>query len=80
MKRREKVVNLRPSYVPLDVTLAKRQKNKTDIRNDLGVSSSTLAKLSAGEFVALSVIAQLCDYLECRIEDVVEFVPNDDQP
>lgn len=77
MKRKEKVINLKPSYIPLEVTLVKRRKNKTDIRNDLKISSSTLAKISAGEFVAMTVIAQLCDYLDCRIEDIVEFVPND---
>ncbi|MFD2409419.1 helix-turn-helix domain-containing protein [Paenibacillus rhizoplanae] len=33
-----------------------------------------MAKMSNGEFVALSVIARICEDLECKIEEVVEFV------
>ncbi|WP_317134944.1 helix-turn-helix domain-containing protein [Bacillus changyiensis] len=55
------------------MTLTKRKKNKTDLRNDLGISSSTLAKMTAGEFVALKVIAQICKYLDYSIEEVVQF-------
>ncbi|AMK73957.1 MULTISPECIES: helix-turn-helix domain-containing protein [Bacillus] len=77
MARKEKIVNLKPTYHPLEVTLAKRKKNKTDLRNDLGISSSTLAKMTAGEFVALKVIAQICEYLDCPIEEVVQFERRD---
>lgn len=73
MARREKVINLVPSYKPMEITLIKRDKNKTHLRNELGISPSTLAKMSNGEFVALTVIAQICEYLDCKIEEVVEF-------
>lgn len=74
MARKEKIINLIPSYKPMEITLIKKDKTKTDLRNDLGISPSTLAKMSNGEFVALKVIAQICEYLDCRIEEVVEFV------
>ncbi|KAF6564188.1 helix-turn-helix transcriptional regulator [Paenibacillus polymyxa] len=37
-------------------------------------SPSTLAKMSNGEFVAMSVIARICEELDCKIEEVVEFI------
>lgn len=55
--------------------LVKRDKTRSNLRNDLGISPSTLAKMSAGEYVALDVIALIAEYLDCRIEEVVEFVP-----
>ncbi|MED1423702.1 helix-turn-helix domain-containing protein [Bacillus altitudinis] len=77
MTRRQKEIKLKPSYKPLEHMLIRKDKKKTDLRNELGLSPNTVAKISAGEFVAMTVIAQLCDYLDCRIEDIVEFVPND---
>jgi len=74
MARKEKNINLLPSYKPMEITLIKKDKTRTDLRNDLGISPSTLAKMSNGEFVALKVIAQICEYLDCKIEEVVEFV------
>ncbi|MEK4031024.1 helix-turn-helix domain-containing protein [Pseudobacillus sp. FSL P4-0506] len=72
---RRKAESIVPSYKPMDKTLIDRDKNRTDLRNDLGISPSTLAKMSAGEYVALDVIALICEYLDCKIEEVVEFVP-----
>ncbi|ERH56653.1 helix-turn-helix domain-containing protein [Bacillus amyloliquefaciens] len=72
-------MKLRPSYKPMEITLIKRDKIKADLKKDLSISSSTLAKMSKGEFVALSVIAQICEYLECTIQEVVEFVEDDSE-
>lgn len=67
-------MGLRPSYKPMEITLIRRDKSKTYLRNTLGLSPATIAKMSNGEFVSLSVIARLCEDLDCRIEEIVEFV------
>ncbi|MFC6652094.1 helix-turn-helix domain-containing protein [Paenibacillus rhizoplanae] len=67
-------MKLRPSYKPMEITLIRRDKTKTYLRNTLGLSPATIAKMSNGEFVALSVIARICEDLECKIEEVVEFI------
>ncbi|OTQ81540.1 XRE family transcriptional regulator [Bacillus subtilis subsp. subtilis] len=71
-------MKLRPSYKPMEITLIKKDKRKIDLRNDLDVSSATLAKMSRGEAVSLSVIIKICEYLECQIQDVVELVEVED--
>ncbi|MGF7045750.1 DNA-binding Xre family transcriptional regulator [Paenibacillus sp. DS2015] len=63
-----------PSYKPLDITLIRRDKLKKHLRDELSISGTTLAKMSNRDFVSLSVIARICEYLNCRIEDVVEFI------
>lgn len=65
-------MRLRPSYKPMEITLIKRDKKKSDLRNDTDISSATLAKMSKGEIVSLGVIIKICEYLECEINDVVE--------
>ena len=37
-----------------------------------GISSSTVAKMTNGEAVTLTVIEKICDKLDCKVEDVVE--------
>jgi len=78
IKKRKKPESLRPSYKPMDITLIKRDKSRSDLRNELGISPSTLAKMSNGEYVALDVIGLICEYLNCRIEEVIEFVETEE--
>ncbi|MDC2866496.1 helix-turn-helix domain-containing protein [Bacillus sp. BP-3] len=65
---------LKASYKPMEITLIKRDKTKSDLKRDLKISPSTLAKMSKGENVALSVLISICEYLECNIEEVIELV------
>jgi DNA-binding Xre family transcriptional regulator len=73
-------VALIPSYKPLEITLIKRDKLRKHLREELGISGTTLAKMSNNEFVSLQILAQICEYLDCRIEEVVEFVPDTRRP
>lgn len=45
---------------------------KTQLREKIGFSTSTLAKMSKNEYVSLEIIDNICEFLECRIEEVVE--------
>ncbi|KJF45934.1 MULTISPECIES: helix-turn-helix domain-containing protein [Bacillus] len=65
-------MRLRPSYKPMEITLIRKDKKKSDLRNDTDISSATLAKMSKGEIISLGVIIKICEYLECEIHDVVE--------
>jgi putative transcriptional regulator len=71
---RKKPETIKPSYKPMEITLIKKDKTRTDLRKELGISPSTLAKMSSGEFVAMDVIGLICEYLDCKVEEVVEFV------
>ncbi|MDO4487323.1 MAG: helix-turn-helix transcriptional regulator [Bacillota bacterium] len=48
---------------------------KKDLRKAAGISTNTLAKLSKNENVSTSIIAKICEALNCNVEDVMEFVP-----
>ena len=64
------------SYRPLLVLLAKHGLSKYDFKDALHISSATLAKISKNENVSMDVLARVCAYFNCKIEDVIEFVPD----
>lgn len=60
------------SYKPLFRLLLEKDMTKTQLREAVGFSSATLAKMSKGEYISLETIEHICIYLQCNIEDVVE--------
>lgn len=60
------------SYKPLFRLLFERDITKTQLRVAVGFSSATLAKMSKGEYISLETIENICKYLNCRIEEVIE--------
>jgi len=67
------------SYEPLRILMVKRRLQKMDIVNMLGISPSTARKLWTDEYVSLKVIDQLCEALDCEIQDVVMHVKKRDE-
>ncbi|HER6566429.1 TPA: helix-turn-helix domain-containing protein [Streptococcus pyogenes] len=49
---------------------------KTKLRQEAGISSSTIAKLGKGENITTDILLKICIALDCKIEDIVEIVDN----
>lgn len=64
------------SFNPLWKTLIDKNMTKTDLRFQIGISPSTLATMSKNEYIAMSVLDKICNTLDCKIEDVIEFKKN----
>lgn len=62
------------SYKKLWKQLIDRDMTRTELRQATGMSSSTLARLSRGDYVASSVIDRICQELKCDVGDVMEVV------
>ena len=65
------------SYAPLWKLLIDRNMKKTDLFEVAGIYSKTLAKLGKNETVSMDALEKICIALNCRIEDIVEFVPEE---
>ena len=61
------------SYNRLWKLLIDKNMNKSELRNRVHMSSSTLAKLSKNQEVTLDVLMRICEELDCKIEDIIEF-------
>ena len=66
------------SYKPLWIQLVKKDKKKTDLLTIADISRGTLSKMSKNEPVTLKIIDNICRELSCRIEDVIEYLPDED--
>lgn len=61
------------SYNPLWKTLIDKNMTKTDLRIKANFSMKTLANMSKNYYVSLSVLDKICNVLNCKIENVIEF-------
>ncbi len=62
-------------YNPLWKQLEQKNFSKTDLRTRLGCSTSTLAKLSAGQTVSLDLLVNIARLLGCGLDDIVRLEP-----
>lgn len=60
------------SYKPLLRLLVDKDMTKTQLREQLGISMATLAKISKNEYISMKVLDDICNLLNCKIEDIVE--------
>lgn len=67
---------MRFSYNKLWKLLIDKGWTKTKLRQEAGISSSTIAKLGKGENITTDILLEICIALDCNIEDIVEIVDN----
>lgn len=65
---------MKVSYKKLFKLLIDKDMKKTEFAKKIGIGQNTLAKLSKNENVSMEVLIKICEELNCKIEDVVEFV------
>lgn len=66
------------SYKPLLKQLIDKEMSKTELRVKAGFAMSTLAKIGKNQYIAMNVLNDICRTLNCKIEDVIEYVPDPD--
>ena len=60
------------NYKPLLRLLVNNEMTKTQLKERVGFSTATLAKISKNECVSMETLDNICKYFNCKIEDVVE--------
>lgn len=61
-------------YYKLSDLLNRRNITKTKMRIDLGMSTKTLAKISANEPLSMEIIEKICAYLDVQPGEIMEFI------
>ncbi len=63
------------SYAPLFKTMKK--KGITSYRlQKMGFNRATYYSIKSGNSVSTNTIHQLCKLLNCRVEDIIEYIPD----
>lgn len=52
---------------------------KVDLRNRADITTNALAKLGKNEHVSTAILEKVCNVLRCNIEDIMEFVPDEER-
>ena len=68
---------MKMSYNKLWKLLIDKKMKKSDLRKNVKISSSTLAKLTNDENVTTDVLVKICNELKCDVSDIMEFVPGE---
>ncbi|MDK2965943.1 helix-turn-helix transcriptional regulator [Lacrimispora sp.] len=61
-------------YSKLFKLLIDRNMRKTQFREKVGISQSTLAKLSKNENVSMEVIVKICRCMNCTVDKILDIV------
>ncbi len=64
------------SYDRLWLTMKKLNATTYTLQVKGGISSSTIRRLKAGDSVSTTTLDALCKILNCSIEDIIEFKPD----
>lgn len=63
------------SYNPLWKLLIDKGIKRSQLMGLAHMQSHTIAKMGKNRPVTMDTLEKLCDLLDCRIEDIVEYVP-----
>ena len=66
------------SYNRLWKLLVDRKMSKADLRKIAGIAPNTMTKLRRDQEVTLTVLGRICDVLNVKIGDIMEFLPEID--
>lgn len=62
------------SYNKLWKLLIDKGMSKMDLKDEAGISASSIAKLCKGGNVTTDILLKICEALHCYIEDILETI------
>ena len=65
------------SYKRLWKLLVDRDMKRKDLCAKAGISSASITKMGKNGHVTTEILLKICTALDCRIEDIMEIVPDD---
>jgi len=66
---------MKVSYNKLWKLLIDRGIKRGQLRDAVGMSRSSMAKMGRGENVTLPILLGICEYLKCDFPDIIEAIP-----
>ncbi len=65
------------SYKRLWKLLIDKDMKKRDLKEAANLSPSLMSSLNQDKSVTVNTLSRICSVLDCRIEDIMEFVPDE---
>ncbi len=67
------------TYARLWQQLLDRKIKKKDLEQQAGITHYALLQMGRDEPVSLEMLAKVCDYLDCGLDDIVQVIPEIDE-
>lgn len=67
------------SYKKLWHILIDKDMKKKELEELAGINHYTMNKMSRDENVTTEVLGKICNALDCKVEDIVDFLPDEEK-
>ncbi len=67
------------SYKKLFHMLTDRNMTPAELQKEAGYSANISTRMRRDEYVSLESMEKICRVLNCKVDDIVEFIPNEDK-
>lgn len=65
------------SYKKLFKLLIDKDMKKKELKEKAGIGNSTMNKLANDENVTMEIMAKICTALDCKLDDIVDIIPDE---
>lgn len=65
------------SYKKLFSLLIEKEMSNGDLQKRAGFSANIITRLKRNEYIRLQSIEKICNVLDCRVDDILEFVSDE---
>jgi DNA-binding Xre family transcriptional regulator len=66
------------SYKKLFHLLIEKEMSNADLQKQAGFSANIITRLKRNEYIKLQSIESICNVLNCGVDDILDFVPDED--
>lgn len=67
------------SYAPLWETMKRKNATTYTLQVKGEISSSTIRRLKANESVSTNTLEALCKILDCTLQDIIDYTPDEEK-
>ena len=66
------------NYKKLFHLLIEKEMSNADLQKQAGFSANIITRLKRNEYIKLQSIESICKVLNCGVDDILDFVPDED--
>lgn len=67
------------TYEKLWELLKEKNMKKIEMQRKAGISGNILARMGKNEYISMESVEKICYVLDCRTDDILEFIPEGDK-
>ena len=67
------------SYKKLQHLLIEREMSNSDLMRQAKISANIISKIKTGQYIALDKVESICNAMECTPNDILVFIPDNDE-